>query len=127
MFIIILFCLPETLHLQCRNIPVAPNPARHALRRLRLRKHAPLHPWVSFRRALCMARYPSVVFPALYLAVAHGLGTFLPALTVSAIFRERYGFSVLQTGAAYGTATAVGSLAGEVRGFSCRICWMLNV
>ncbi|CAK7237905.1 hypothetical protein SBRCBS47491_010200 [Sporothrix bragantina] len=60
-----------------------------------------------------MARYPSVIFPALYYAAQYGFASILPAVTVSAIFSEAYGWNTLEIGLAYGGALTVGGVLGE--------------
>jgi hypothetical protein len=63
---------------------------------------------------LKMARYPSVVFPALYYSLQFGLTGILPGLTTPVIFPQNYSFDTLQVGVAYGVAIIVGAGLGEV-------------
>ncbi|EIM91356.1 MFS general substrate transporter [Stereum hirsutum FP-91666 SS1] len=63
-----------------------------------------------------IARYPSVLFPALYYATQYGFGSILPAVTVSHIFAEKFGWQTLQIGLAYGGSLTIGSFLGETAG-----------
>lgn len=126
MLLIIIFCLPETLYIRSPSTSLADVPIhvpaltpRLYLARLRMWRRFPalkLRARHFVWPVLRMARHPSVVFPAVYFGAAYGLASILPSLTVAAIFKERYGFTVLQTGVAYGTALTVGALLGEVSG-----------
>lgn len=62
---------------------------------------------------LRMARYPSVLFPAIYYGAQYGFGSILPAVTVAAVFSERFGWHTLAIGLAYGGALTVGGVLGE--------------
>lgn len=64
----------------------------------------------SFR----MAIYPSVLLPALYYAAQYCFAAILPAVTYSVVLEERFGWSTLQAGLAYGGTFTIGSIAGEV-------------
>lgn len=130
MLLVILVALPETLYVR----PPSPSPHPGALssrgpgpgsgtRRFlaRLRPYAGPFPggrapprardfvWPALR----MARYPSVVFPAAYYAAQYGFGSILPAVTVAAVFSERFGWDTLVIGLAYGGALTVGGVLGE--------------
>lgn len=63
--------------------------------------------------ALRMAKYPSVLFPAIYYSAQYGFASILPAVTVAAIFKERFGWNTLEIGLAYGGALTIGGLLGE--------------
>lgn len=121
MFLVILVGLPETLYTRgqqndkatsssssfsylsrLRPFPVHP---RHRRRRLRARDFV--------RPALRTARNPCVLFPAAYYAAQYGFGSILPAVTVAAIFSERFGWDTLAIGLAYGGALTVGGVLGE--------------
>lgn len=130
MFLVILVGLPETLYV--RNMdnelsPSAPPDRREstaaplALKAYvtRLRPYAGPFPGMKLRLAdfvwpaLRTAQYPSVLFPAAYYAAQYGFGSILPAVTVAAIFRERFGWDTLEIGLAYGAALTVGGVLGE--------------
>ena len=49
-----------------------------------------------------MAKYPPVLFPALYYAVSYGFASILPAVTVASIFSEVFHWETLEIGLAYG-------------------------
>jgi len=55
-----------------------------------------------------MAKYPSVLFPALYYAASYGFASILPAVTVASIFSEVFHWDTLEIGLAYGGALSIG-------------------
>ncbi len=55
-----------------------------------------------------MAKYPSVIFPALYYAAQYGFASILPAVTVASIVSKQFGWSTLEIGLAYGGALSIG-------------------
>ena len=61
-----------------------------------------------------MAKYPSVLFPAIYYAAQYGFASILPAVTVASIFTEFFHWDTLQIGLGYGVALTIGSCLGEV-------------
>jgi hypothetical protein len=93
MLLVIAFCLPETLYV--RRLP-SPVESKHdsstmpMTKALKLREYISLlRPWRTFPGltlrldkfvlpSLKMARYPSVLFPAVYYAVQYGLASILP-------------------------------------------------
>jgi MFS family permease len=122
-FIIIFFCLPETLYVRHHNhltltatereVRLQPKTYLSSLRlwstypELKLRlKHFVIP---SFK----MAKYPSVLFPALYYSAQYSYAAILPAVTVATIFKERYHWDTLQTGLSYGGTFTIGSILGE--------------
>ncbi|KAI0470056.1 MFS general substrate transporter [Xylariaceae sp. FL0804] len=120
--VVLVFCLPETIYYTPRTYSDADMEPpqlsmakyRELLRpirtfpgvRLRL-KHVVLP---SFR----MAKYPSVLFPALYYATQYVFSSIFPAVTDAIIFKERFGWDSLQCGLAYGGSMTLGNLAGEL-------------
>jgi hypothetical protein len=64
--------------------------------------------------AFKMAKYPSVLFPALYYASQYGFASILPAVTVAHIFSARFGWNTLQIGLGYGGALTIGGCLGEL-------------
>ncbi len=95
MFLVIFFCLPETLYVR---YPTAAPPVERPLlglkgylRGLNLWTR---HPDLKLRARdfilpnLKMLKYPSVVFPALYYAAQYGFASILPAVTVASIFSK---------------------------------------
>ena len=126
------FCLPETLYirnsqlssskLDLINMPsesFATTPLftkKIYFSRLRLYSQFPqlklkLNQFVI--PALKMARYPSVLFPALYYATMYGFASILPAVTVAAIFTEFFHWDTLTIGLTYGAALTLGGVFGE--------------
>ncbi|KAK7538083.1 major facilitator superfamily domain-containing protein [Phyllosticta citribraziliensis] len=69
---------------------------------------------VDFVRAWQMLKYPSVLLPALYLAVSLGFGSIIFILSGPAIFSSLYGFAPYQIGMLVGLSLTLGNLAGEV-------------
>ena len=130
MFLVILVGLPETLYVRNADDSrhTAPMDRRErgkapslGLRGYfaRLKPYAGPFPGLKLRPgdfvwpALRTAQYPSVLFPAAYYAAQYGFGSILPAVTVAAIFRERFGWDTLEVGLAYGGALTVGGVLGE--------------
>ena len=84
-----------------------------------------LKPWTTFNGvhlkaehfvlpSFRMAKYPSVVFPALYYAAQYCFTAIFPAVTYATIFREAYAWNTLQCGLAYGGTMTIGSIVGEL-------------
>jgi hypothetical protein len=74
---------------------------------LRLYSTLPQHKlrWNQFvLPSLKMAKYPSVLFPALYYGAQYGFASILPAVTLASIFSEAFGWDTLEIGLAYGGA-----------------------
>ncbi|KIK55037.1 hypothetical protein GYMLUDRAFT_888121 [Collybiopsis luxurians FD-317 M1] len=119
----IFFCLPETLYIRDQapsEVPAQPKSAfERYLWRVKFGRRFPgrqlklsdfVWPYVK------MVRYPSVLFPAIYYATQYGFGSILPAVTVSHIFAQEFGWDTLQIGLAYGGALLIGSFLGETAG-----------
>lgn len=137
MFLVVLFGLPETLYVRERDSLTHNAPADGREREVgrlgasayftRLKPYAgpfpggaKLHLHDFVWPALRTAQYPSVLFPAAYYAAQYGFGSILPAVTVAAIFSERFGWDTLEIGLAYGGALTIGGVAGEsVAGVVC--------
>ncbi|KAF8519537.1 MFS general substrate transporter [Gautieria morchelliformis] len=122
MLLIIFLCLPETLYIHDarssnqRHSRLTLSTYVRALSVFRTFSGRSLHLRQFFLPSLRMAKYPSVLLPAVYYALAYGFGTFLPAVTVSHVFSIHFGFSTLVIGLAYGGALTVGGLVGELGG-----------
>jgi hypothetical protein len=96
MLLVIIFCLPETLYIRDqsrltrtmseREIDFTPKTYVSQLGlystfpQLKLRWNQFIIP------SLKMAKYPSVLFPALYYATSYGFASILPAVTIASIF-----------------------------------------
>ena len=127
MLLIIFFCLPETLYVRRQRTKNATEGHRTPkldrgdyLSRLRLWSNHPelnLKPSYFVLPSIKMAKYPSVIFPALYFASQYGFASILPAVTVASIFEEFFGWDTLQIGLGYGAALTIGGCLGEVRSF----------
>ena len=122
MFVIILFCLPETLFVR----PEVESQARRTTAKysttafidgLKIqdrRPDTPLH-WNQFvLPTLKLTMKPRVVFPALYYATQYGFGSILPAVTVASIFHKEFKWDTLQIGCGYGGALTIGGSLGEL-------------
>lgn len=64
--------------------------------------------------SLRMARYPGVIFPALYYGSRYGFASILPAVTVAHIFTEYFGWSTLVIGLTYGAALTIGGCLADM-------------
>ena len=102
MFIVMLFCLPETLYIRKSTTSGVSSPPRLGftgyLNRMRLWSTYPelkLRAREFFIPALGMMRYPSVIFPALYYASQYGFASILPAVTVASIFEKFFHWDTL--------------------------------
>lgn len=121
MFVVIFFCLPETLYVRYPTTISSAAPPQMGpntyLRRLRLWTR---HPDLKLRLSdfiipsVKMMKYPSVVFPALYYAAQYGFASILPAVTVATIFTKFFHWNVLDIGLAYGAALTIGGSLGEL-------------
>ncbi|KAF7333740.1 MFS general substrate transporter [Mycena venus] len=116
LFVIILFCLPETLYMRGSR-PV--ETSKPILRRMRLWGHRPegKHLQLSdFWRPFQMVIYPSVTIPAVYYSITFSFATVLPAVTSATLFRLKHHFTTSQTGLVLGLGMLVGTTLGELLG-----------
>ncbi|KAF7366945.1 MFS general substrate transporter [Mycena sanguinolenta] len=116
MFVIMFFCLPETLYLR-GSTPVVT--ARPILRRMKiwgLRPEGKHLKTSDFFQQLIMFQYPTVLLTALYYSVTFTLSSILPAVTSATLFHLLYNFTASQTGLALGLGTLIGSTLGELLG-----------
>lgn len=126
MLLVIVFGLPETLYIRDstrlartqheREVDFTP---RSYFSRLRLYSIFPelKLQWNQFViPSLKMAKYPSVLFPAVYYAAQYGFASILPAVTVASIFSETFHWNTLKIGLAYGGALSIGGILGEIAG-----------
>lgn len=119
--IVLVFCLPETVYYTPRTTLLATGqPPRLSLQTYKTL----LKPWTTFKGVTLkakhfilpsfrMAKYPSVVFPALYYAAQYCFAAIFPAVTYAHILSDRYGWNTLQCGLAYGGTMTIGSIVGE--------------
>jgi multidrug resistance protein len=126
MLLVIIFCLPETLYIRDptrlartvneREVDFTPRTYISRLKpyssfpQLKLRWNQFVIPSVK------MAKYPSVLFPALYYAAQYGFASILPAVTVASIFSKAFHWNTLKIGLAYGGALTIGGVLGELAG-----------
>ena len=122
MFVILLFCLPETLYVRPK---VESQPHHSKLKynksafvdALKIRDRTPDTSlrWNQFvLPTFRLARKPSVIFPALYYATQYGFASILPAVTVASIFSKEFKWDTLQIGLGYGGALTIGGSLGEL-------------
>jgi multidrug resistance protein len=125
MFVSILVFLPETLYVRDMNNLTRTVNERENIDLTTRVYTSRLKPYTSFPDlklklnqfiwpTLRMAKYPSVLFPAIYYAAQYGFGSILPAVTVAAIFSETFHWDTLEIGLAYGGALTIGGVLGEV-------------
>lgn len=122
MFVIVLFCLPETLYVR----PEAESQQHHPkpkyskiafLDGLKIRDRTPDTPlrWNHFILPVFrLAGKSRVVYPALYYATQYGFASILPAVTVASIFSKEFKWDTLQIGLGYGGALTIGGSLGEL-------------
>ncbi|CAK7235432.1 hypothetical protein SBRCBS47491_009291 [Sporothrix bragantina] len=119
--VVLVFCLPETVYYKTRTYDDTsvelPQLTAETYRKL-------LAPWRTYPGvrlkakhfvlpSFRMARYPSVIFPALYYGTQYCFAAIFPAVTYATIFRQRFGWNTLQCGLAYGGTMTIGSILGE--------------
>lgn len=115
-WLIMLFCLPETLYHR-DNVTGTSYQQNTSWLKLftfngvTIRRRLKL--W-DFTHVFTMLRYPSVFFPALYYSVSFGIGSVLFAVTGAAAFGSIYHFTVSQIGLAIGLSTLIGTIIGEL-------------
>ncbi|KAK0267592.1 hypothetical protein LTR91_025115 [Friedmanniomyces endolithicus] len=121
MFVVIFFCLPETLYVRYpTTAPPVESPRLGMSGYVRGLKLWTRHPDLKLRARdfvlpiLKMLKYPSVVFPALYYAAQYGFASILPAVTVASIFSKFFHWDTLDIGLAYGGSLTIGSFMGEL-------------
>lgn len=61
-----------------------------------------------------MAKYPSVLFPALYFSTQYDFASIFLAVTVAPIFSDRYSWNTLEIGVGYGAALTIGGSLSEL-------------
>ncbi|CAK5267759.1 unnamed protein product [Mycena citricolor] len=116
LFVMMFFCLPETLFMR-GSTPVATSSP--ILRRMKLwglrpeGKHLTLS---DFLGQFIMFKYPTVLASAVYYSITFTLSSILPAVTSAALFKKLYGFTPSQTGLVLGFGTLIGSTLGELMG-----------
>ncbi|GME50247.1 MFS general substrate transporter [Neofusicoccum parvum] len=119
----IIFFLPETLYVRESLTPANMGPSTTRLNREQYINRLRL--WTSYPSlklqgshfvipTLKMMKYPSVIFPALYLSSQYGFASILPAVTVAHIFTKYFGWSTMDIGIAYGAALTIGGSLGEL-------------
>jgi hypothetical protein len=134
MFVVMFFCLPETLYLRGSTPVVTDKPILRRMKLWGLRpagKHlkasdffrqfimfvsCPLHIPQDRLTSSSRFKYPTVLLTAFYYSVTFTLSSILPAVTSATLFRQLYKFNASQTGLALGLGTLVGSTLGELLG-----------
>ena len=122
MFIIGLFCLPETLFVRPevesqQDHPKSKYSKAAFIDGLKIRDRTPDIPlrWNQFILPIFkLAMKPRVILPALYYATQYGFASDLPAVTVASIFSKEFKWDTLQIGLGYGGALTIGGSLGEL-------------
>jgi MFS family permease len=115
-WLVMLFCLPETLYHRDNHTGDSYMPNRSWLKQLTFRG-VPLRRKLrlgDFTHVFVMAKYPSVLLPTLYYSISFGLGSVLFAVTGAKAFGTLYHFNTAQVGMAIGLSTFIGTLIGEL-------------
>ena len=119
--VILIFCLPETVYCTPRTTLLdSDEPPRLSIETYKQL----LRPWTTFKGVTLkakhfilpsfrMAKYPSVLFPALYYATQYCFAAIVPAVTYAQTLSERFGWNTLQCGLAYGGTMTLWSIMGE--------------
>lgn len=121
LFVVTLFCLPETLYSRKAPTPQErPDSLKyqnHSYSDLLLfrPKHLPDRrlTLADFARPFSMLRYLCVLLPALYYMLGFSFGSVLFAATGSVVFRTFYDFNLIQTGLMLSIPLLIGSFLGE--------------
>ena len=110
------FCLPETLYVRgtTEGYPEVANPIRHRMKPWGIRHPGRKLKAVQFIYPLKMLRYFPIVLQAWFTGVVFTLGSVMPSLTGSALFRIYYGWQSARTGLALSLSTTIGGVLGEV-------------
>ncbi|KAJ7781944.1 MFS general substrate transporter [Mycena maculata] len=116
MFVVMLFCLPETLYLRGSKPVVTDKPILRRMKLWGLRPEGKHLKVSDFFRQFIMFKYPTVLLSAFYYSVAFTLSSILPAVTSATLFHELYKFTASETGLVLGLGTLIGSTLGELLG-----------
>ncbi|KAJ7759138.1 MFS general substrate transporter [Mycena metata] len=116
MFIVMLFCLPETIYIRGSAPVVTDRPILRKMKVWGLRPQGKYLKASDFLRQFSMFKYPTVLLTAFYYSVTFTLSSILPAVTSATLFRRLYLFTPSQTGLALGLGTLIGSTLGELLG-----------
>ncbi|KAJ7625473.1 MFS general substrate transporter [Roridomyces roridus] len=116
MFVVMFFCLPETLYLRGSTPVVTDKPILRRMKLWGLRPEGKHLKGSDFLQQFIMFKYPTVLLTAFYYSVTFTFSSILPAVTSATLFRRLYKFNASQTGLALGLGTLVGSTLGELLG-----------
>lgn len=110
------FCLPETLYVRgtAEGYPEVANPILHRMKPWGIRHPGRKLKAVQFIYPLKMLKYFPIVLQAWFTAVVFTLGSVMPALTGSALFKTFYGWKSARTGLALTLSTTIGGVLGEI-------------
>ena len=115
-FVLTVFCLPETLYSRKQVSGVFQQPEQSLVDKLTFR-HTTLRDrkpkLQDFLAPIYMGRYLCILFPCLYYMTSFGYGSVLFAITGSSIYVEFYHFNVIQTGLILSVPLIIGCLIGE--------------
>ncbi|KAJ7043769.1 MFS general substrate transporter [Mycena alexandri] len=116
MFVVMLFCLPETIYIRGSAPVVTDRPILRKMKVWGLRPKGKYLKAADFLRQFSMFKYPTVLLTAFYYSITFTLSSILPAVTSATLFRRLYLFTPSQTGLALGLGTLIGSTLGELLG-----------
>ncbi|KAJ3573898.1 hypothetical protein NPX13_g4540 [Xylaria arbuscula] len=114
--VVIALCLPETLFKRTSQSSGDDAKERTFLDLLLFQRSTQSQRrigWRDFTRAFTMLRYLAVLLPAIYYMTCLAYGSVLFATTGSVVYKEIYGFSVIQTGLILSIPLIIGNLIGE--------------
>lgn len=116
-WIVMIFCLPETLYHRDNKTGVSHMETNRSWAKLLtfrgVQTRRKLKLW-DFTHVFVMLKYPNVLFPTIYYSISFGLGSVLFAVTGASAFGSIYHFNTAQIGMAIGLSTFIGTLVGEL-------------
>lgn len=110
----LILAFPETLY--SRSVESLKRPQMSEYQKERLRKkrsESRKMRFSNFTRQFKMLRYPSILLPAIFYAVASGYGSMVFVISSAILFRKTYHFHTWQIGMLLGLPLMIGSVIGE--------------
>jgi multidrug resistance protein len=110
----LILAFPETLYSRSVECLKQPRMSEYQKERLRKKRRESRElRFHNFTRQFKMLRYPSVLIPAVFYAVASGYGNMVFVISSAILFRRTYHFHTWQIGMLLGIPLMLGSLIGE--------------
>lgn len=114
LLVVFALTVPETLYSRSVESLQQPQMSEYQKERIRKRRYESRRmKFANFTRQFKMLRYPSVLLPALFYAVASGYGNMVFVLSSPILFRRVYHFHTYQIGLLLGLPLTLGSFIGE--------------